>query len=130
MNQESVTAKTAEVNTSGAEVFKRRGKKRIFKKSRKIKEGDKEFKGIPDPGETQISALGNDSKEGSSRGSVAGEETEEPIQREEIIPKNTEIKNNEDSRRIKSFLQSTILRQLQRQLDQEAVESELNNKVS
>lgn len=118
-------------SSEDAVVLKRRGKKRKGKKSGKngLREGDKEFKGIPDPGETQVSALGSDSQTGSSRPSVSGEEAASVTQ-EEILPSATAASEQMLEKEKKSFLTSDLLKQLQRQLDQEVVESEMNIKVS
>lgn len=111
-------------------IIKRRGKRRKGKRSGKntLKEGDKEFKGIPDPGETQVSALGSESKEGSSRPSLSEVEVASEGQKANLCRENSkkELTFEEE----KSFLNSDILRQLQRQLDQEVVDSEMNIKVS
>ncbi|KAK6638421.1 hypothetical protein RUM44_008850 [Polyplax serrata] len=116
-------------SSEDAVVLKRRGKKRKGKKSGKngLREGDKEFKGIPDPGETQVSALGSDSQTGSSRPSVSGEEAASVTQ-EEILPSATAASEQMLEKEKKSFLTSDLLKQLQRQLDQEVVESEMNIK--
>lgn len=122
--------KSTDSTSSDDVIIKRRGKKRKGKKTLKErgKEGEKEFKGIPDPNETQVSAIGSDSMNSSSRHSFSGDEKTSENMVEEIIPtivkEDVEIDENK-----KSFLSKDILKQLQRQLDQEVVDSELNFNV-
>ncbi|XP_052130693.1 uncharacterized protein LOC113207054 isoform X2 [Frankliniella occidentalis] len=60
--------------TTEDEVVRRRGKKRRGKKSGKdaLREPEKEIHGFPEPGETQVSAIGDESHNPSTRPSLTG----------------------------------------------------------
>ncbi|XP_063216704.1 uncharacterized protein LOC134527719 isoform X2 [Bacillus rossius redtenbacheri] len=119
------------VTTGGSgdeEVSKRRGRRR--KRGRKsgrdgALEPEKEFQGLPEPGETQVSTLDPDSHNPSARPSLAAVPHDEG-HKQSAASSIPECRPPCDAR--ESFLDRDTLRHLQRELDQEVVESEFNHK--
>lgn len=104
---------------------KRRG--RLHKKGKKSARDssagiEKEFRGIPDPGETQVSALGNDSCIGSTRPSLT------VLCADGTSVSGEGIQTTEQHGPAPSFLDFDILKQLHRQLDQEVIDNEFHEK--
>ncbi|XP_069701857.1 uncharacterized protein [Periplaneta americana] len=114
------------------EVLKRRGKqRRRRKKSGRdgSREPEKEFQGLPEPGETQVSAIGKDSQSTSTRpslifGSAPGELDVTSTQQLQ----DSSADGHKSSNVGDSFIDVAILKQLQRELTQEIIDSEFDQK--
>ncbi|PSN51473.1 hypothetical protein C0J52_00707 [Blattella germanica] len=115
------------------ELTKRRGKhRRRRKKSGRdgSREPEKEFQGLAEPGETQVSALGSESRKSSNRPSLIPGSAIEAL----VVPDEQDLEfpvpevhgANDDKQ--KSFIDANILKQLQRQLNQEVIDGEFDAK--
>ncbi|XP_049771241.1 uncharacterized protein LOC126141558 [Schistocerca cancellata] len=132
---ETSTVLTDTTGGSGDEDLpRRRGKRR--KRGKKGRDGsrepEKEFQGMPEPGETQVSALPLDSRAASARPSFSAAPTPAPAP----TPANSVASAPPPSATPAtppppahvSFLDAAVLRHLQRELDHEVVDSEFQPK--
>ncbi|XP_021942115.1 uncharacterized protein LOC110841103 isoform X2 [Zootermopsis nevadensis] len=103
---------------------KRRGKHRHHRK-KSGKDGfrgpEKEFQGLPEPGETQVSALCSDSQNTSVQPSLTSGEMDVDLE----VPIAELCRSSQGG---SSFIDAATLKQLQRELDQEVIDSEFNPK--
>nr|CAD7403668.1 unnamed protein product [Timema cristinae] len=113
------------------EITRRRGKRRRRSK-RSIREGsqelDKEFQGLPEPGETQVSALDPDSYNASARPSLVVPIFNETLCTEVPQIQTPLLQSHRPSRVSTSFIDQATLKHLLRQLDQEVVDGEFDYK--
>ncbi|CAH0385455.1 unnamed protein product [Bemisia tabaci] len=112
-------------------LVRRRGKPR--KKRNKHSQGDmsselnQEFKGLAEPGETQISAFVSDSRVGSARHSVNTVSAVAPEEGDTLAPApSREPPEDSIGEPPVSFIQPEILKHLQREIDIQVVDNEFN----
>ncbi|CAG9769572.1 unnamed protein product [Ceutorhynchus assimilis] len=121
----------ANLNEEEEDFIKRRGKKKK-KKERDASRGPPAFQASLDP-ETQVAAIGTDSANHSARTSLVPNNTSQDALEESsknYINKNTNNKliRSHKSLEIDSYLDTEILKQLRRELNEEIVDNELNLK--
>ncbi|XP_066995852.2 uncharacterized protein [Anabrus simplex] len=131
-SQDDPSITLTDTTTAGSgdeDVPKRRGKRR--KKGKKSgrdgsRELEKEFQGLPEPGETQISAMSDESRYASTRPSL----TPGMVPHGETLPDVEATIPSIDDHRLStsgnSYIDPLILKQLQRELDQEVLECEFD----
>ncbi|RZF41664.1 hypothetical protein LSTR_LSTR012921 [Laodelphax striatellus] len=115
-------------STDAEEIQRRRGRQRKKNKkhSRDLSSGvEKEFKGLPEPGETQVSAFGNESRVGSARQSLTvmgadGQMT--PRSRASLSARGS----HGDGSVPPSFVDHDVLKLLSRELDREVIDNEFD----
>lgn len=117
------------VGSGDDEMPKRRGKRR--KRGKKAgRDGSQEFQGLAEPGETQVSAIGGDSRSTSARPSLTLTPTPCIPEEASAAPAPAqELLSAPASRRPSSFLHPALLKTLQRDLDSETVDCEFDTKV-
>nr|CAD7600776.1 unnamed protein product [Timema genevievae] len=117
---------------SGDEEMTRRRGKRRRRSKRSVREGsqelDKEFQGLPEPGETQVSTLDPDSYNASARPSLAVPIFNEMLCTEAPQIQTPLLQSHRPSRVSTSFIDQATLKHLLRQLDQEVVDGEFDYK--
>ncbi|XP_039285411.1 uncharacterized protein LOC111049495 [Nilaparvata lugens] len=110
------------------EIQRRRGRQRKKNKkhSRDLSSGvEKEFKGLPEPGETQVSAFGNESRVGSARQSLTVQGADGQMTPHSRASMSARGSHGAASLQ-PSFVDHHVLKLLSRELDREVIDNEFD----